>query len=65
LINGKPQIHAHGAVGFSDGQVRGGHLLQAFVWPTLELFFTTFPPTLTKKKDLETDLYLFDLKATE
>jgi hypothetical protein len=31
----------------------------------LELFFTTFPPTLTKKKDLETDLYLFDLKATE
>jgi uncharacterized protein len=65
LINGKPQIHAHGAVGFSDGQVRGGHLLQAFVWPSLELFFTTFPPTLTKKKDLETDLYLFDLKATE
>jgi uncharacterized protein len=64
LVNGKPQIHAHGAVGFADGQVRGGHLLQAFVWPTLELFFTTFPPPLIKKKDPETDLYLFDLKAT-
>ena len=65
LVGGKPQIHAHGAVGFSDGQVRGGHLLQAFVWPTLELFFTTFSATLIKKEDPETDLYLFDLKATE
>src|SRR5215469_8183807 len=65
LVNGKPQIHAHGAVGFSDGQVRGGHLLQAFAWPTLELFLTTFPATLIKKEDLATDLYLFDLKATE
>jgi uncharacterized protein len=45
--------------------VRCGHLLQAFVWPTLELFFTTFPATLIKKEDPETDLYLFDLKATE
>jgi predicted DNA-binding protein with PD1-like motif len=64
LLDGKPQIHAHGAVGFSDGQVRGGHLLQAFVWPTLELFFTALPATLIKKPDPETDLALFDLKAT-
>jgi predicted DNA-binding protein with PD1-like motif len=64
LVDGKPQIHAHGAVGFSDGQVRGGHLLQALVWPTLELFFTTIPATLIKKHDPETDLALFDLKAT-
>jgi predicted DNA-binding protein with PD1-like motif len=63
LVDGKPQIHAHGAVGFSDGEVRGGHLLRAVVWPTLELFFTAFPETLIKKEDPETDLYLFDLKA--
>jgi hypothetical protein len=64
LVDGKPQIHAHGAVGLSDGEVRGGHLLQAFVWPTLELFFTALPATLIKKEDPQTDLDLFDLKAT-
>ena len=63
LINGTPQIHAHGAVGFRDGQMRGGHLLEAIVWPTLELFFTACPTTLIKKRDAETDLFLFDLKV--
>jgi predicted DNA-binding protein with PD1-like motif len=63
VVNGAPQIHAHGAVGFSDGHMRGGHLLQAIAWPTLELFFTARPTTLSKKRDAETDLFLFDLKA--
>jgi predicted DNA-binding protein with PD1-like motif len=63
LVNGAPQIHAHGAVGFPDGQLRGGHLLRAIAWPTLEVFFTTFPATLIKKHDEETDLSLYDLKA--
>ena len=63
LVNGSPQIHAHGAVGFRDGQMRGGHLLQAIAWPTLELFFTACPATLRKTHDAETDLSLFDLKA--
>jgi len=43
LVSGAPQIHTHGAVGFPDGRVRGGHLLHAFVWPTLEVFFTALP----------------------
>jgi predicted DNA-binding protein with PD1-like motif len=63
LVNGTPQIHAHGAVGFRDGQMRGGHLLEAIAWPTLELFFTAYPTELIKKHDEETDLSLFDLKA--
>jgi len=63
LVNGAPQIHAHGAVGFSDGQMRGGHLLEAIAWPTLELFFTACPTTLIKRHDDETDLSLFDLKT--
>jgi predicted DNA-binding protein with PD1-like motif len=62
LVNGTPQIHAHGAVGFRDGQMRGGHLLEAVAWPTLELFFTTWPTTLIKQHDEETDLSLFNLK---
>ncbi|HXI69963.1 MAG TPA: PPC domain-containing DNA-binding protein [Verrucomicrobiae bacterium] len=63
LVNGAPQIHAHGAVGFCDGQMRGGHLLEAIAWPTLELFFTACPTTLIKEHDDETDLSLFDLKT--
>jgi len=63
LVNGAPLIHAHGAVALHDGQMRGGHLLQAIAWPTLELFFTVCPATLIKTHDAETDLSLFDLKA--
>jgi predicted DNA-binding protein with PD1-like motif len=63
IVNGAPQVHAHGAVGLPDGQVRGGHLLQAIAWPTLELFFTACPATLIKKHDDETNLFLFDLKT--
>ena len=63
LVNGSPQIHAHGAVGFRDGQMRGGHLLEATAWPTVELLFTACPTTLIKQQDDETDLFLFDLKA--
>ena len=63
LVNDRPPIHAHGAVGFPDGNVRGGHLLQAFAWPTLEVFFTSCPTALLKKRDVGTNLFLFDLKA--
>jgi predicted DNA-binding protein with PD1-like motif len=63
LVNGAPQIHAHGSVGLPDGQVRGGHLLEAIVWPTLEVFFTTCPTPLIKKHDDETNLFLFDLET--
>ena len=63
VSNGAPFIHAHGAVSLPDGQVRGGHLLEAVVWPTLELFFATYPAKLVRKHDDETNLSLFDLKS--
>jgi uncharacterized protein len=63
LVNSAPQIHAHGSVGLPDGQVRGGHLLEAIVWPTLEVFFTICPTPLIKQHDDETNLFLFDLKT--
>src|SRR5713101_1943920 len=63
LVNGAPQIHAHGAVGLPDGRVRGGHLLHAIAWPTLELFFTACPTTLIKNHDDETNLFLFDMRT--
>ena len=63
LVNGTPAIHAHGAVAFPDGQMRGGHILEAVAWPTLELFFTTYPAPLVKERDDETNLFLFNLNT--
>ena len=63
LVNNRPVVHAHAAVAFPDGSVHGGHVLNAFVWPTMELFFTAYSTKLVKKLDKQTQLYLFDLKA--
>jgi len=63
LVNGAPAIHAHGAVAFPDGHVRGGHILEAVAWPTLELFFTAYPAPLIKERDEETNLFLFNLNT--
>jgi len=63
LVNGSPAIHAHGAVAFPDGHVRGGHILEAVAWPTMELFFTAYPAPLVKEHDAETNLFLFNLNT--
>ena len=63
LVNATPQIHAHCGVAFCDGQMRGGHLLEAIAWPTLELFFTTWSIPLIKVHDDETDLSFFNLNV--
>jgi predicted DNA-binding protein with PD1-like motif len=63
LVNGSPTIHAHGAVALPDGNVRGGHILEAVAWPTLELFFTAYPAPLVKERDDETNLFLFNLNT--
>jgi len=38
-------------------------LLQAFAWPTLEVFVTSSPTTLVKMHDEETNLFLFELNS--
>jgi hypothetical protein len=63
LVNGSPAIHAHGAVAFPDGHVRGGHILEAVAWPTMELFFTAYAAPLVKEHDDETNLFLFNLNT--
>jgi predicted DNA-binding protein with PD1-like motif len=59
LVNGKPVVHAHGVVGLEDGTTRGGHIISATVWPTLELFLTDEPRSLVKEEDPDTGLFLF------
>lgn len=58
LSDGKPKIHAHVVVGRSDGTTRGGHILEAHVWPTLEVVVTETPARLRRQHDSETGLAL-------
>jgi uncharacterized protein len=60
---GQPKIHAHVVVGKSDGTAHGGHLLEARVWPTLELIVVETPKHLQRRIDHETGLPLLDLAA--
>jgi len=64
LSDGKPVVHAHLAVGHPNGRVEGGHLIEAYVFPTVELVLTVYPTPLYKKADPETDLHLIDPSAT-
>ena len=65
LADGKPQVHAHVVVGTSDGSTRGGHLLKATVWPTLEVIVTESPRHLRKVHDPETGLALIQPQAKQ
>jgi predicted DNA-binding protein with PD1-like motif len=60
LFNGKPVVHTHMVVGLSDGTARAGHVLEAHVWPTLEVMVTVDPLTMQKRFDPDTDLTLID-----
>ena len=59
LVEGKPTLHVHATVGLADGTVKGGHMLSAHVFPTLEVFATEGTVALHKEKDEETTLELF------
>ena len=58
LDKGEPKVHAHVVVGRADGEARGGHLLEAHVWPTLEVVLVESPRHLRKRHDPETGLAL-------
>src|ERR1700728_2962081 len=60
LYQGKPVVHAHMIVGGPDGTTRAGHVLDAFVSPTLEVMVTVDPVTMQKRLDPVTDLTLID-----
>jgi len=59
----EPRVHAHVVVGRADGEARGGHLLAARVWPTLELVLAESPRHLRKRHDPATGLALIDPAA--
>ena len=62
LEKGKPKIHAHAVVGLADGSTRG-HLIEAHVWPTLEVVVSQSPAHLQRMTDPETGLALVQVEA--
>ena len=56
-----PTLHLHAVLGKPDGSVVGGHLIEAYVRPTLEVILIQPPSYLRKRKDPETGLALIDI----
>lgn len=61
-FNGKPVVHAHLVLGKRDGSTVGGHLWEAHVNPTLEVFVSVDPEPLKKKLDEASGMKVIDPK---
>ncbi len=61
--DGKASLHLHAVLGLKDGTVRGGHLLEGKVRPTLELTITETAAHLRRTKRPELGIALIDLNA--
>ena len=61
LKGDEPQVHAHVVVGRSDGSTRGGHLMEGYVWPTLEVVLSETPKHLRRVHDEESGLALISV----
>ena len=60
IDKGRPMLHAHVALGRADASLRGGHLIEGLVRPTLELVVTELPRHLHRRFDQESGLALID-----
>lgn len=64
LDKGQPKVHAHVVVGIRDGTAHGGHLLEAYVRPTLEVVLTETPAHLQRRFDEASKIALIDLGSS-
>jgi predicted DNA-binding protein with PD1-like motif len=60
LFDGKAVVHTHMVVGLPDGTARAGHVLEAHVFPTLEVMVTVESNPMRKSLDPETGLALIN-----
>lgn len=65
IYNGKPSVHAHINLATEDGIVHGGHLLEAFVGPTLEVSMTVEPKPMYKSLSEESKAAVIDPAKTQ
>lgn len=62
--DGHPTVHAHVVVGRRDGTAHGGHLLEGWVRPTLEVIAQESPAHLIRRHDPVSGLSLIrDLRG--
>jgi hypothetical protein len=61
LVDGEPFLHVHAVLGLPDGSARAGHVLEAHVWPTLEVVLTAWSKRVRRSRDEESGLELLDL----
>jgi predicted DNA-binding protein with PD1-like motif len=57
---GEPKLHAHVVLGKADASAHGGHLIEGFVRPTLEILLTELPRHLHRRFDPGSGLALID-----
>jgi uncharacterized protein len=60
-----PSLHAHVVLGLADGSARGGHLLEGWVFPTLEVVVTEAPAQLRKVMRPDLGIALIDLDRSK
>jgi uncharacterized protein len=60
MLNNNPVVHAHINLATQDGIVHGGHLLEAWVEPTLEVIMTVEPVQMDKRLAPEFGLNVID-----
>jgi predicted DNA-binding protein with PD1-like motif len=60
LADDKPKVHAHVVVGKPDASAHGGHLIEGYVRPTLEMVVTETPRHLRRRHDPDSGLALID-----
>lgn len=60
---GNPVAHTHMSAALKDGSVKGGHLLELFSGPTMEIVLVAEPTALYKKLDPEFEAALIDPEA--
>ena len=63
LNNDEYKVHAHAVLGKSDASAIGGHILEAHVWPTLEVIVEESPGHLLRRADPETGLDLLEFRS--
>jgi predicted DNA-binding protein with PD1-like motif len=56
------KVHAHAVLGKSDASTIGGHIIEAHVWPTLEVIVEESPQHLLRQMDPETGLALLEFR---
>ncbi len=61
LHGSEPKIHAHIVLGKRDGSAHGGHLLEAYVRPTLEVILVDSPAYLKRVHDEQSGLALIHI----